>query len=105
MNTDLKNKWIQAMESGEYQFGSGELRDDDNCFCALGVLCNIIDPGKWFMSENRATRWYDPNCNTFIPENIQEEIGITQSQITNIWNLNDIYKSYQPVIDYIKENL
>jgi hypothetical protein len=38
--------WCEALESGKYKQGSGQLRDDD-CFCCLGVLCDLSGAGKW----------------------------------------------------------
>lgn len=47
MNSGLKAKWIEALRSGEYKQGYGALRDDDDTFCCLGVLCDVIDPDLW----------------------------------------------------------
>ena len=40
MNKDIKKKWIEALRSGEYKQAQHQLRDGD-CFCCLGVLCDI----------------------------------------------------------------
>lgn len=41
MNPEVKQKWIEALESGQYKHGKGLLRNGNNEFCALGVLCDI----------------------------------------------------------------
>jgi hypothetical protein len=41
MNSEVKKLWIAALLSGDYNQGTGQLRDVDNNFCCLGVLCNI----------------------------------------------------------------
>lgn len=41
MKQKIAKKWIKALRSGLYQQGSGFLRDRDNHFCCLGVLCNL----------------------------------------------------------------
>ncbi len=41
MNKEIKAKWVAALRSGEYTQGTGQLRNTDNNFCCLGVLCNI----------------------------------------------------------------
>jgi hypothetical protein len=41
MKPRIKKLWIEALRSGEYQQAQGVLRDKDNKFCCLGVLCNI----------------------------------------------------------------
>lgn len=50
MKKEIKDKWVEALRSGKYKQGSGQLRQDD-CFCCLGVLCDIYikttNTGKW----------------------------------------------------------
>ncbi len=41
MNKAIKKKWVAALRSGEYTQGKQYLRNTDNNFCCLGVLCNI----------------------------------------------------------------
>lgn len=41
MNRKIAKLWIEALRSGQYQQGEGTLRDRDNKFCCLGVLCNL----------------------------------------------------------------
>lgn len=41
MNTDIKKDWIAALRSGDYEQGVTCLRDRDNRFCCLGVLCDL----------------------------------------------------------------
>lgn len=49
---EVKDKWIEALQSGKYAQGTGALRSEDGeKFCCLGVLCDILDPGGWD-SEN-----------------------------------------------------
>lgn len=42
--TEAQEKWLAALESGEYKQGKGKLRDMDNCFCCLGVACELFIP-------------------------------------------------------------
>ncbi len=50
MKPEIKEMWIQALESGEYQQGHRALHPGDN-FCCLGVLCDLYRKatglGKW----------------------------------------------------------
>ena len=41
MNPEIKAKWVAALRSGEYKQGTGQLRDTNDNFCCLGVLCNL----------------------------------------------------------------
>lgn len=43
MNKNIKEKWIDALESGEYVQGRSALRTPDDNFCCLGVLCALYD--------------------------------------------------------------
>lgn len=40
MNKDVKELWLTALRSGEYEQGHGNLRNGDK-FCCLGVLCDL----------------------------------------------------------------
>jgi hypothetical protein len=40
MNPDIKAQWVAALRSGEYQQGRSLLRREE-CFCCLGVLCDL----------------------------------------------------------------
>lgn len=46
VNVDLANRWIEALESGEYLQATGALRVGDS-MCCLGVLCEISKATKW----------------------------------------------------------
>ena len=72
MNLEIKAKWVAALRSGEYTQGYRRLRDSDNKFCCLGVLCNLharahpeiaaqqTDPGRYM------GKTYMPHDSVFI---------------------------------------
>lgn len=41
MKSNVKKLWLQALRSGKYEQTQGTLRDTENGFCCLGVLCNL----------------------------------------------------------------
>lgn len=41
MRPSIKKKWVAALRSGDYKQGRDQLRNEQNEFCCLGVLCNI----------------------------------------------------------------
>lgn len=61
MNKEIKEKWIEALESGKYRKGGGHLRytmtGGNMLHCCLGVLCElhhqITGQGIW-----ESERWY-----------------------------------------------
>lgn len=49
MNPEVKQKWIDALRSGDYEQGSEKLRSVSG-YCCLGVLCDIY-------SREHDTQW------------------------------------------------
>jgi hypothetical protein len=42
MPKELKQKWVDALRSGKYEQGEGQLYDRDNkCYCVMGVLGRV----------------------------------------------------------------
>lgn len=41
MNQEVKKLWVDALRSGDYKQCKEQLRDENNKFCCLGVLCNL----------------------------------------------------------------
>ena len=47
MDAQLKEKWIAALRSGDYEQGANYLKRGNN-YCCLGVLCDVIGgPEVW----------------------------------------------------------
>lgn len=66
MNKEIKQKWVEALRSGEYKQGKGTLRTN-NLFCCLGVLCDITFPDKW---ENKLGRWFMFGFDGTLPDDV-----------------------------------
>lgn len=41
MNKDIKQKWVDALRSGQYKQGYGTLKNGEEEYCCLGVLCDL----------------------------------------------------------------
>jgi hypothetical protein len=50
MNPDVKQRWVSALKSGEYQQTKNQLRNSEG-FCCLGVLCEL------YRQENQTAQW------------------------------------------------
>lgn len=50
MKKSVMQKWVKALRSGKYKQGKHQLRDSDNNYCCLGVLCEIS--GKKYDGED-----------------------------------------------------
>lgn len=55
MNAAIKARWVEALESGQYEQIHGALHTHLNLFCALGVLCEL------HRLETRADYWRGPD--------------------------------------------
>lgn len=51
MIKEIKEKWVEALRSGLYEKGTHTLRDSKDCFCVMGVLCDLhkedTGAGEW----------------------------------------------------------
>jgi len=115
MNVEIKKKWLEALESGEYQKGKDSLKTE-NKFCCLGVLCDIYiketGKGKWkkliahayshFMEEEIEEA-------TVLPESVMvwAELKDNNPSINNDYHsitaLNDASETFEDVIEAIKK--
>lgn len=83
MNTENKQKWIDALESGEYAQTREKLRDNEG-YCCLGVLCDIwskeSNRGSWGENDLQGDFLVDGKVKGYIPKEVKEWLGI---EITN----------------------
>lgn len=108
MTKEIKEKWIEALESGTYIQGTGSLRKRESIIkhCCLGVLGEIC--GLKIL----------PNGITFSPVNFDYADGdafyphlshiLSKTHQQKLVNLNDTLRSdmakdYTNVISYIKQ--
>lgn len=43
MNKKLKKEWVKALRSGDFKQGTNKLRDLNNNYCCIGVLCKVAN--------------------------------------------------------------
>lgn len=74
MNQDIKELWVQALRSGEYQQSRNSLRRNGG-YCCLGVLCDLY--AKEHNVEWQINPKYAPNeqyqlngCNYMLPSEV-----------------------------------
>lgn len=105
MLPELKQKWINALRSGEFRQGQGELRYDmyisgdystaHQAYCCLGVLREIVNPTD-FESENA-------DNNYLSPEQL-ERYGLTGEEQQILAELNDDKNmSFDEIATYIEK--
>lgn len=107
MDAQLKAKWIEALRSGKYAQAVGRLRDDENCYCCLGVLCDISGLGLWGGNSYRV----DDDVSFFgLPGRLQKEAGLSLTEAGELWGRNDGICgrpkcSFEQIADYIEANI
>ena len=78
MNTEVKQKWIDALRSGKYEQGSEKLRSVTG-YCCLGVLCDIYAQehntqwefrGDEEINPQSQDYWYFDEHSEFLPETV-----------------------------------
>lgn len=98
----LKQDWLTALRSGEYEQGEGRLRTMVGEYCCIGVLADILVKkgiGEWFMygfRYNNITRLNELSHLRILHCTIQE-ILIRQNDVDK--------KNFKEIADYIEENV
>ena len=109
MNKRIKEEWVKALESSEYPFGKGQLRDntkdDLTCFCAFGVLCDLYAKEKKIEWDNDYHFINDVAMEGPVPLKVLLWAEIGPSINSRIVALNDRNNSFELVTKYIKEEL
>ena len=84
MNTEVKQKWIDALRSGKYEQGSEKLRSVQG-YCCLGVLCDLYSKeqgAEWEFRGITETNlqsqdyWYFEDQSEFLPESVRDWAGL-----------------------------
>ena len=84
MNPEVKQKWIGALRSGEYEQGNDKLRTVSG-YCCLGVLCDLYAKEhntKWNFNGNAETNlqpgdyWYYEGESEYLPESVMDWAGV-----------------------------
>jgi hypothetical protein len=94
--TAVRETWVNVLRSGKYTQGTCFLRNnEDNTFCCLGVLCDLVDPQGWskgpyLLPESDRERFLHCGEMHLPVENIREAAGLTLDICEYLANLNDI---------------
>jgi hypothetical protein len=118
MNEQIKEKWIEKLESGEYSQGQGRLRIKNeeggpDKFCCLGVLADIINPNGWkcqqdvsyYSGKEVYCYIFDNEGSDYIPEDIADEIGLSTQDQNELAQMNDSGKKFHEIAEEIRNRL
>ncbi len=120
MKFEIKQQWVKALRSGEYSQGHYQLRNKNNQFCCLGVLCDLYlkeKGGQWLDFKDNFNSWdyaiHSPSqgeeSETITPEvakwaGLEECNPKIKDEDLSEWNdFHDL--SFNEIADLIESNL
>lgn len=119
MNSQIKQQWITALQSGEYTQARWNLQTEQG-FCCLGVLCDLYakETGtEWEVSttedDEQFTYYYFDDHSNHLPESVMKWADLeSTSPIIKFDNvnikplavLNDEGSSFEEIAQLIDEN-
>ncbi len=99
MNKELITEWIEALRSGNYKQGFGQLKNNKDEYCCLGVACELFKAkigGSWNPSFD-GTKF---SCTT----GMTPLVGISHMQQLDLVDMNDLSRlSFDKIADYIEK--
>lgn len=117
MSPELKANWITALRSGKYSQGKNSLRDSENNYCCLGVLCDIIPNNNWELIgdlyEARIGNGYIESSTSVFPFLMRADYGLNkiindetrETLHERLIDMNDSGSTFAEIADYIKVNM
>lgn len=132
MKADVKERWCQALESGEYEQASHTLcrvsrvgsgpEDFVESFCCLGVLLNEESAGEWELDDhqyeelisglrsNAAYRYITGRGRNEgggnLPDGFRHRVGLKLADVEALIDLNDVRRAnFKRIAAWIRANL
>ncbi len=109
MNKEIKDKWLCALESGDFAKGEKALCTEQGGkrkYCCLGVLADVL--GTQWRKENDyrpELKSINDDSTSYLGHRALDQTGISGFHMYELASLNDKSDSFAPVIDYIREKL
>jgi hypothetical protein len=101
MQKGTADKLIVALKSGKYKWGGGQLRYND-CFCAMGVLLDIINPNAWKLAWDECSYTWEGE-QFYLPERIRKSSKIKTRDLEFETN-NGFRTSLSYISDYADDD-
>ena len=113
MKPNIKQAWLTALRSGDYQQGKSllhyqVLHYEDRCedrFCCLGVLCDLYakDTGNTWDSDGWVCNMH--GLDGMLPPQVQEWAGLKYPNPMVLAGRNDNGATFEELAELIEENL
>lgn len=104
MNPSIKERWVQALRSGNYVQGTDLLRSKSNEFCCLGVLCDLY-------IQDHDEDWEEACSACYVCDGIDTEPSVAVQDWAEFYNvvklieMNDTeMEPFHVIADYIEAN-
>lgn len=109
MKPDVKQAWLTALRSGDYQQGQGYLRQGDQ-YCCLGVLCDLYGKavGPEWEEDHRydAQQVHSMHCvDTTLPIQVQRWADLMSPNPLDLAALNDDGSTFEELANIIERDL
>ena len=113
MKKELKEKWVAALRSGNYQQGRYALKRTNNTYCCLGVLCEVggetfeFQPPSELIDYPTACQLKRfPYQTAYLPSQLYTEFGLDKQITRELIALNDDKGlTFSEIADYIEANI
>ena len=105
LTKSAKKAWLEALRSGKYEQGNGQLLSPEGGYCCLGVLCSVLGATNeellgvgmpFSISGGRAGWWLNErDYSVYVPED---------SDLRHLSELNDSYcYTFEEIADLIEK--
>ena len=105
MKPDIKQAWLTALRSGDYQQGQGYLRQGDQ-YCCLGVLCDLYGKAvgpEWEAADDDVHAMHGTESS--LPFRVQEWARIASPNPLDLVEMNDNGSTFEELANIIEESL
>lgn len=110
MNPEIKQKWVAALRSGEYQQGKHRLHSIGGKFCCQGVLTDLrvkaegLAWGRERALDGRRICWSDDTVAWAGISDPDVEVEINGT-VAPLWEHNDTGRTFAEIANAIEEQL
>lgn len=116
MNPEIKAKWLTALRSGKYEQTTKMLHRTGNGYCCLGVLCDVVDAGKWqdlMLVAGGASSYVgqysleqpDRCYTSFPPVGLMAAVELKYTDAMTLSSMNDRGDGFEDIAHFIEKEL
>jgi hypothetical protein len=113
MNPEIKSLWVAALRSGKYKQGRGTLRNEQEQFCCLGVLCNLHAQAHPEIAAKQKYSTEYLTCKCYLPDEVIKWSGVRYNggivsinrELKSLADHNDSRRTFEEIAKAIEEQL